>query len=97
MKRLKTQITLLETYVKRNEEKTNDCFKQLNEKQKQHSETIVKVVKDIDDIQKFAEHISELHYNLGNEIYRRNHINHFDTLFQDACTRKMLKLKDGTK
>ena len=81
MNKLKTQFEQLETDLKRNVEKMNDRFEPLKE-QTQHSAKVEQLEKDFGDLQKFAEKISELQYNLGDELYTRTRNNHMYTVFQ---------------
>ena len=72
----------LETKIERNCERTNDRFKEINEKQSQQSQKSDQVKVDIDNLQTYAERSSKIHLTLSKKLLRRN-FHYGSTLFQE--------------
>ena len=76
---LQTEFNQLSTKMENNEKQTNTSFGEMKE---QHSKEVNQIKDNIENLQKFADTISELHLTLSNPKLRRNE-NLYDTLFQN--------------
>ena len=73
--------------IERNEEHTNKCFEELNEKQTEQSETFDQIKKNIDNLETFAKRVSKLHSTLSYRDFQSN-FHHYSTILQEDYDKK---------